>query len=96
MPTKAAAARGPAAWDRVARDLAAVLAALRGKSRRVVQVQNPRMAIGRFDLIVSALAIHHLPDSRKRALFAEAFALLTPGGVFYDLDCVSSQVTYWK
>ncbi|MGD0434603.1 MAG: mitochondrial fission ELM1 family protein, partial [Acetobacteraceae bacterium] len=35
---------------------AAVLAALRGKSRPVVQVQHPRMAIGRFDLIV---ANHH-------------------------------------
>src|SRR5271165_537690 len=35
---------------------AAVLAALRGRSRPVVQVQNPRMAIGRFDLIV---ANHH-------------------------------------
>jgi mitochondrial fission protein ELM1 len=35
---------------------AAVLAALRGKSRPVVQVQNPRMDIGRFDLIV---ANHH-------------------------------------
>jgi hypothetical protein len=32
---------------------AAVLAALRGKSRPVVQVQNPRMDIGRFDLIVA-------------------------------------------
>ncbi len=32
---------------------AAVLAALRDKSRPVVQVQNPRMAIGRFDLIVA-------------------------------------------
>jgi len=31
----------------------AVLAALRGKSRPVVQVQNPRMDIGRFDLIVA-------------------------------------------
>ena len=34
---------------------AAVLAALRGKSRPVVQVQNPRMDIGRFDLIVANL-----------------------------------------
>jgi uncharacterized protein len=32
---------------------AAVLAALRAKSRPVVQVQNPRMDIGRFDLIVA-------------------------------------------
>jgi mitochondrial fission protein ELM1 len=35
---------------------AAVLAALRGNARRVVQVQNPRMNIGRFDLIVAG---HH-------------------------------------
>ena len=33
-----------------------VLAALRRKSMRVVQVQNPRMDIGRFDLII---ANHH-------------------------------------
>lgn len=32
---------------------AAVLAALRGKSRPVVQVQNPRMPIGRFDLVIA-------------------------------------------
>jgi mitochondrial fission protein ELM1 len=32
---------------------AAVLAALRDQSRPVVQVQNPRMAIGRFDLVVA-------------------------------------------
>ena len=32
---------------------AAVLAALRAKNLPVVQVQNPRMAIGRFDLIVA-------------------------------------------
>jgi mitochondrial fission protein ELM1 len=32
---------------------AAVLAALRGKSRPVVQVQNPRMDIGRFDLVIA-------------------------------------------
>ena len=32
---------------------AAVLAALRGASRRVVQVQNPRMDISRFDVIVA-------------------------------------------
>ncbi len=32
---------------------AAVLAALRDKSRSVVQVQNPRMDIGRFDLIIA-------------------------------------------
>jgi SAM-dependent methyltransferase len=46
--------------------------------------------LGRFDLVVSALAIHHLPDARKRTLFAEALGLLTEGGTFLDLDCVLS------
>ncbi len=46
--------------------------------------------LGQFDLVVSGLAIHHLPDHRKRGLFGEIFELLTDGGVFYDLDCVTS------
>ena len=46
--------------------------------------------LGEFDLILSGLAIHHLPDERKRALFAEVLDRLRPGGAFYNLDCVSS------
>ena len=46
--------------------------------------------LGRFDLVVSALAIHHLPDARKRTLFEEVFALVAAGGAFFDLDCVRS------
>ncbi len=43
---------------------------------------------GRYDAIVSGLAIHHLPGERKRSLFAELFQLLEPGGVFVNLDYV--------
>lgn len=43
-----------------------------------------------LDAVVSALAIHHLEDGRKRALFEEANALLRPGGVFANLDLTSS------
>jgi tRNA (cmo5U34)-methyltransferase len=46
--------------------------------------------LGRFDLVVSALAIHHLPDKRKKELFAEVFSLLRPNGAFYDLDVVAA------
>jgi tRNA (cmo5U34)-methyltransferase len=42
------------------------------------------------DAVVSALAIHHLENARKRALFGEVHALLRPGGVFVNLDLVSA------
>ena len=41
------------------------------------------------DAVVSGLAVHHLEDERKRALFADVFALLRPGGVFANLDLVA-------
>lgn len=46
--------------------------------------------VGRFDAVVSGLAIHHLADDRKQSLFGEAFSLLDPGGVFCVLDVVAS------
>ena len=45
---------------------------------------------GSLDAVVSALAIHHLEDARKRELFGEVHTLLAPGGVFANLDLVSS------
>ena len=45
---------------------------------------------GAFDAIVSALAIHHIPDERKRSLFGEVRELLRPEGVFVNLELVTS------
>ena len=44
---------------------------------------------GRYDAIVSGLAIHHLPPERKPLLFAECFGLLQPGGMFVNMDYVA-------
>jgi tRNA (cmo5U34)-methyltransferase len=57
---------------------------------RSYDLASPLVEPGPFDAIVSGLAIHHLEDGRKRALFAEAHGLLAPGGVFANLDLVRS------
>lgn len=51
---------------------------------------QPMMLDGRFDVVVSGLAIHHLEDERKRSLFDEIHTMLVPGGVFANLDLVTS------
>ena len=54
----------------------------------------------RYDAVISSLAIHHLEDADKRALFKRIFAALRPGGVFINVDQIRGEPPfdqlYWK
>ena len=46
-----------------------------------------------FDIIVSGFAIHHQIDDRKNELYTEIYGLLSDGGLFLNLDQVSSETS---
>ena len=43
---------------------------------------------GEYEIIISALSIHHLEDSNKRRVFCKAYESLSDGGVFINADQV--------
>ncbi|MFN6516955.1 MAG: class I SAM-dependent methyltransferase [Nostoc sp. CreGUA01] len=57
----------------------------------------PRILIGNYvevdlgdsyDLVISALSIHHLPDCDKQSLYQKIYHILNPGGMFVNADQV--------
>jgi tRNA (cmo5U34)-methyltransferase len=69
------------------RMLAVARAALAGADLRVARLEDPLPA-GPFDLVFSALAVHHLDGPGKADLFVRVAALLRPGGRFVLGDVV--------
>ena len=43
---------------------------------------------GRYDVVISSLAIHHLPDAKKATLYQRIYEALTLGGLFINADQV--------
>ena len=48
---------------------------------------------GTYDIIISSLAIHHLPDAEKAALYQRIYDVLNPGGLFINADQVLGRTT---
>jgi tRNA (cmo5U34)-methyltransferase len=73
--------------DESADMLAVARQALPDADLRVARLQDPLPA-GRFDLVVSVLAVHHLDGTQKAGLFRRIAAVLEPGGRFVLGDVV--------
>jgi tRNA (cmo5U34)-methyltransferase len=54
-----------------------------------VQSLTAPLPSGSFDAVISALAIHHLSDEEKRALYGRILDLLAPGGLFINAEQVA-------
>lgn len=51
-----------------------------------LQEHSQLAAISEYDLVLSALSIHHLEDKDKRILFQKIYHALRPGGMFINVD----------
>jgi tRNA (cmo5U34)-methyltransferase len=73
--------------DESAEMLSAASEDVAGADLRVSRLEDP-LPEGRFDLVVSALAVHHLDGAGKADLFARVADRLRPGGRFVLGDVV--------
>lgn len=92
------ARRGNSETEAVALDFSPAM--LEAASRRFAGEESVRVvehnldeilpSLDKFDAVISSFAIHHLADERKRSLYGEVYGLLNMGGVFCNLEHVSS------
>jgi tRNA (cmo5U34)-methyltransferase len=51
---------------------------------------------GPYDIICSALSIHHLSPEDKRQLFGRIYSALNPGGMFVNADQADGETPYFR
>ncbi len=51
---------------------------------------------GPYDIICSALSIHHLDTAAKRQLFKRVYSTLKPGGMFVNADQADGETPYFR
>lgn len=50
--------------------------------------------MGEFDVVISSLSIHHLPDGEKQDLFRRVYAALRDNGLFINVDQIKGPTPY--
>jgi len=68
----------------------------REKIRYVVSDYSVSDLGGPYDLVCSALSIHHLSPEDKQRLFVRIFAALRPGGMFVNADQAEGETPYFR
>jgi tRNA (cmo5U34)-methyltransferase len=77
-------------------DLARKRFATRPKTAYVVCDYSRSDLGGPYDIICSALSIHHLAPEDKRRLFGRIFTALNPGGMFVNADQAEGETPYFR
>jgi tRNA (cmo5U34)-methyltransferase len=57
----------------------------------IVQSLSEALPSGPFDVVISALAIHHSSDEEKQSLYGGIFKVLSPGGLFLNAEQVNGK-----
>lgn len=66
------------------------------KVKYVVKNYSNEPIVGEFDLIISALSIHHLTDAEKESLFQGLFDSLNNNGLFINADQVLGETPFME
>ena len=64
--------------------------------RYIVSDYSRSELTGQYDIICSALSIHHLAQKDKRRLFGRIFSALKRGGLFINADQADGETTYFR